>query len=715
MTDVAQQRADSSTRGKKLSNGKVVSYALGDVANNLSFMMTSMFLMVFMTDIAGLSAGIAGTIYGVTKIWAGVTDLVAGQTVDRFDTRWGRLRPWILFGSLPLAITFVLLFSVPAGLSYGATVAWIFLFDAAFQLAYSFVNIPYGSLSAAMTQDSVDRSRLSGARSVASAITGVALSAVIAPQFQDTTGDQVRLQFTLTTAALGVLAVVLYLICFKNTREVVPRSPGKISIKKTIAMVRQNRPLLILCLGAFFLLSAMFSMNAVGMYYARDVLGNAAWYTFLMAAQTVGTILVASSVPAITVRLGKRMGYVVCAGISIVGFLLIYFVPSGSLPTALVAWFLFGAGSGGTNALMFSMQADTVDYGEWKSGIRSEGGSYSILSFIRKTGQGVGGWAGGALIGAFGYVAAAPVQTEQAVHGIRLASGILPAGLALLALIVMLRYPLGAEEHSNIVLELNERRTEGVVSSRLGVEPEKLRVADPLDDGRTTLMRHPSKDMPVVTLFGTSGSGASDIGPILAEALNVPFIGQAFSSEDLSKVDRRALSSDNVFDRWLRTVSYSATQDATMDAALDNSQNHDLALAGIREVLESVEDGGVVLGRNGALILRRAVGALHVRLVAPKPLRIRRVAERLGLDPAAATEEVATEDRLRSEISRRMYQWDPNQSDESFDVVINTGSVTYQEVVALIVGMYRAKYPMRATKAEDAPEVGSNERPADQD
>lgn len=195
----------------------------------------------------------------------------------------------------------------------------------------------------------------------------------------------------------------------------------------------------------------------------------------------------------------------------------------------------------------------------------------------------------------------------------------------------------------------------------------------------------------------------------------MPFIGQAFSSEDLSKVDRRALSSDNVFDRWLRTVSYSATQDATMDAALDNSQNHDLALAGIREVLESVEDGGVVLGRNGALILRRAVGALHVRLVAPKPLRIRRVAERLGLDPAAATEEVATEDRLRSEISRRMYQWDPNQSDESFDVVINTGSVTYQEVVALIVGMYRAKYPMRATKAEDAPEVGSNERPADQD
>ncbi|WIM71967.1 MFS transporter [Corynebacterium suedekumii] len=90
-------------------------------------MMTSMFLMVYMTEIAGLSAGVAGAIYGITKIWAGVADLIAGQTVDRFNTRWGRLRPWLLFGSTPLAIVFVLLFSTPAGLGTTATIAWIFL------------------------------------------------------------------------------------------------------------------------------------------------------------------------------------------------------------------------------------------------------------------------------------------------------------------------------------------------------------------------------------------------------------------------------------------------------------------------------------------------------------------------------------------------------------------------------------------------------------
>src|SRR5690606_7097237 len=150
------------TRSRKhtgtLSGGQVFSYALGDVANNLTFMMTSMFLMVYMTDIAGIPAAVAGTIYGVTKVWAGVSDLIAGQVADRTKTRWGRLRPWLLFGSTPLAIVFVLLFSVPSGLSPALTIAWIFLLEALFQLAYSFVNIPYGSLSAAMTQDSVDRS-----------------------------------------------------------------------------------------------------------------------------------------------------------------------------------------------------------------------------------------------------------------------------------------------------------------------------------------------------------------------------------------------------------------------------------------------------------------------------------------------------------------------------------------------------------------------------
>lgn len=672
---------------------RVIAYSFGDVANNLTFQMTSMFLMVYMTDIAGVAAGTAGLIYGVTKIWAGFSDLFAGQMVDRADTRWGRLRPWILFGSTPLAVVFVLLFSAPAGLTPAATVAWIFLFDAAYQLAYSFVNIPYGSLGAAMTQNSVDRSRLSGARSIASAMTGVALSAIVAPQFQDTSGDDVRMRFTLICAGLGVIAVILYLICFANVREVVPRSTKKVSLGATLKMVRQNKPLVILCAGAFFLLCSMFTMSAVAMYYAREVLGNAGWYTLLALAQTLGTVAVASFVPTITIRFGKRNGYVLSAAVVILAFVLIYFVPAGSLPVAIVAWLLFGIGTGGTNALMFSMQADTVDYGEWKTELRSEGGSYSILSFIRKTGQGVGGWAGAFIIGLFGYAGGAAEQTAEAVQGIRLATGALPAVLALLALLVMLRYPLSGDEHKKIVSELHERRTTQAVKDAHGVDTGEIKVREDVGDGRSMRVRAPSKaHLPIVTLFEATGSGGSEIGPKLAEKLGVPFIPQAFSLDDISTAKASTYASDSAFNRWLRGISFGVTTDADHARGTDQASNTALQVENTRSVIAEVENGGVLVGRNGALVLAKAEGAFHVRLYAPLEKRIARIAETRGLSWDDAAELIVASDRTRAEISQRVHRWDPN-SDEHYDIEINTTSMTYDDVVDLIVGIYRKKYP----------------------
>ena len=457
-------------------------------------------------------------------------------------------------------------------------------------------------------------------------------------------------------------------------------------------MLRQNRPLIILCLGAFFLLAAMFTMSAVGMYYARYVLGNAGWYAFLALAQTIGTILVASLVPMITVRFGKRNGYVASTLVAILAFVLIYFVPAGSLPMALVAWFLFGFGTGGTNALMFSMQADTVDYGEWKTGIRSEGGSYSILSFIRKCGQGVGGWAGAAVIGAFGYIAQAPEQNENALEGIRIATGLLPAVLAVGALLVMLRYNLSLKEHSDLVAELNERRTREALKSAHGVDTGELEAVE-VGDGRTTFVSPPSRGtVPIITLFEKDGSGAREIGLRLAEELGVPFTDQRFSSEQLAAADPSSFQTDSGFDRWLRTVSFTGTSDSDLAQALQVWDNHVAANQNTQEVLEAVKDGGVILGRNGALVLGKAGGAFHVRLTAPIGKRIERVVEKTGLNPSAAAEQIEVEDRIRTELSQRTYQWNPN-TDEYYDLVINTGTVTYDQVVEMIVGMYRSKYP----------------------
>ena len=140
----------------------------------------------------------------------------------------------------------------------------------------------------------------------------------------------------------------------------------------------------------------------------------------------------------ISERFGKRNGYAGLALLAVAGLVVVGLAPAGNLPLALLAFFLYGLGFGGTNAMMFSMQADTVDYGEWKTGTRAEGGAYSFLSFVRKTGQGIGGALGGAIIAAFGYVSGAPEQTEQAVQGIKVAAGWAPAVLCLIAAALML-------------------------------------------------------------------------------------------------------------------------------------------------------------------------------------------------------------------------------------------------------------------------------------
>jgi glucuronide carrier protein len=675
MTSTPGSAEDAS---ETMSRKRVVSYALGDVANNVSFQMTSLFLMAYMTDIAGLSAAVAGTIYGVTKVWAGVTDLVAGNTVGRRDTKWGRLRPWIVGVSPFLSISLVALFSTPAGLSPAATVAWILLFDAAFQLCYSFVNIPYGSLSSAMTEDSTDRSRLSGARSIASAVTGVVLAFVVAPQFQNTAADGIRLRFTIAAIMLSLVALVMYWICFRGTREVVPRSSGKLTLSTTLKMVRRNKPLLVLCFGALFLLGAGFTMNAVMLYYARDVLGSASDFTWLYLAQTIGTIAAASLVPAITVKFGKRTGYVGLAFVAVIGFVLIALVPSGSLLLALVGFLIYGVGFGGTNALMFAMQADTVDYGEWQTGTRAEGGSYSILSFVRKCGQGVGGFVGGAVIGTFGYVAGSVFQSAEAIQGIKVAAGWVPAGLAVIAALVLLRYPLGAEQHREIVAELRQRRARAA----LGEGAATHRAVSVGADGTLVASR------PVVTVNEQYGAGGASVAERVAERLGVPYVGARFSSADLERAEAAASeptkAQSDLVSEFLRSFSRTPSQvDASVSA--DAQADTELVRRNIADVVDTVKDsGGVIVGRDATVILANMRGALHVRLEAPAEFRAARAAEESGISLNVATRRQQREDRVRTQMSQRLMDWDPTESTR-YDLVIDTGDVSLDTAVDMIV------------------------------
>jgi glucuronide carrier protein len=432
-------------------------YAAGEVGNNLTFQMVAAFVLVYYTDVAAIPAAAAGTLLLVARLWGGFTDLLAGHLVDRTSTRWGKFRPYLLLGSVPLLGLLVAVFSIPEGLDAGGTVAWAFVSYALFSLAYSFVNIPYGSLAAAMTQEPDARAKLSTSRVVAASLTILLIAVAVSPQIERSTDLQGSL--TVTTIIFAVIGIVLYVVCFATTREAVRHRAATTSVRQTVAMLRHNRPLVLLSASSVLFLAGMFALITVAVYYARDVLGNAELYIVMTVVQTAALVGAATIVPAAVARFGKKRAYVV-AGVVAVAAAIGFALAPGSAPVIAIACYgVLGLGLGAINTLIFALQADTVDFGEWKSGVRAEGASYSVLSFMRKAGQAVGGGAAAYTIGLGGYVSGAAVQGDAAVTAIRIAAGIVPAVAIAGAVAVMLAYPLTEESFRKIVGELAGRST----------------------------------------------------------------------------------------------------------------------------------------------------------------------------------------------------------------------------------------------------------------
>jgi glucuronide carrier protein len=456
-------------RVTRLGTGQYLGYAAGEVANNITFQMVSAFVLIYYTDVAGISAAAAGTLLLLVRVWGGFTDLLAGRSVDATSTRWGKFRPYLLFGPIPLLALLVAVFSIPGGLSDGGKLAWAFVSYALFSLAYSFVNIPYGSLGAAMTQEPGARAKLSSARAVSASLTILAIAAAISPQIAGS-GDLQR-SLTITTTIFAAIGLALYLWCFATSREAVRRDSDKVAVRDTARMIAENRPLVLLCASSLLFLTGMFSLSTVAVFYARDVLGNADFYIVMTIVQTLAMVAAAAFTPKVVETIGKKRAYISAGAVAAVSAVAFALAP-GSIPAIGIASYgILGLGLGAINALIFALQADTVEYGEWRSRVRAEGASYSLLSFTRKAGQGIGGAAAAFTISLGGSVSGAAAQSDAAVTSIRIAAGIVPAVAVAAAVAVMLVYPLTETAFRTLVAELAERRVAHGSAAALAIEP----------------------------------------------------------------------------------------------------------------------------------------------------------------------------------------------------------------------------------------------------
>lgn len=448
--------SDDGGRTRKLGLLQYLGYGVGDAANNLTFAMISSFLLIYYTDVASIPAAAVGTLFLVVRIWGGFTDLFAGRKVDQTETRWGRFRPYLLFGSVPLLLLLVAVFTVPTGWSLGARITYAYVTYALFQLAYSFVNIPYGSLAAAMTQAPDERSTLSSSRIVFTSLTILLLAVAISPQLQNSTNLQRSL--TITTLVFAVIGMACYLFTFFTSREQVERSSQPVGLKETLNMLRQNRPLIVLCLSCLLFLTGMFALQTVAVFYARDVLGNTDLYIVMTVVGTAAMIIASMLVPSVARAMGKKRAYILGCAISVVAGVALALAP-GSIPAlGITCYGILSVGVGLVNTLIFAMQPDTVEYGEWRTGVRGEASVYSVLSFTRKAGQGVGGAAASFTLGLGGYVSTAVSQPPEATAAIKTAVGIIPASAILIGGLIMLGYPLTADTSRRIIREIAARR-----------------------------------------------------------------------------------------------------------------------------------------------------------------------------------------------------------------------------------------------------------------
>ena len=440
----------------KLPKISIIGYGAGDAANNLAFTTATMFLLIYYTDVAGISAAAAGTLLLVVRVFDAFADLFAGRIVDRtYSKRFGKFRPFLMFGSVPLLLLSVAVFSVPQ-IGESGMLLYAYLTYAALGLAYSLVNIPFGSLAGAMTQEPSERAKLASARTIGAMVVGAGLGIFVAPLI--TPENDLQSIFTFMTLGFVVVGTALYFFTAFTAKERVKRDVPHVTMKQSFAILKHNRPLVMLCLSSFVFLTGMLALSTVQLYYLRDVLHALPLYAVFSILQLVITFGLAGFVPKIVRAFGKRAAYMAGGAIMGVGGVIVFVAPPSMVWLGFSGLVICQLGIVLVNMLVWALEADTVEYGEWKTGVRAEGIIYALFSFTRKTGQAVGGALAAYALAWGGYVSGGAAQSIQAEWGIRAGAGLIPVAASIIAIAIMFFYPLTDAKHKEIVAEIAERR-----------------------------------------------------------------------------------------------------------------------------------------------------------------------------------------------------------------------------------------------------------------
>jgi GPH family glycoside/pentoside/hexuronide:cation symporter len=444
----------------KLSSRDKWIYGSGDFGFSITNTIRNVYLALFLTDVIGVAPKVAALAFFVGSTWDYVNDPIIGYISDRTRTRWGRRRPFLLFGALPFAASFCLLWWKPlldGSLALGIYYAVAF---ALFDTAATFVYMPYYALTPELTDDYDERTALTSYRMFFSILGGLLAFTVplwIVGGFQPDHADRVLLM----GAIFGVVAALPLLLVFWDTRERPEFMVRKqtTDLRQSIALTWKNRPF-IFGLGLFLFNGVTMSiLEVVLLYYIKYVVLHEAESDIIMATIFVVAIVALPLWVWISNRLNKRWAYI--SGISFLAAVLLVLsslTPETGFPFIIGLSVLAGIGMSAMHVLPWAILPDAIEHGELQNGERQEGLFYSQITLAQKVASSIAIPLVLLVLDNSGYVANSASQPPSAIAGIRFVSGPVPAITICLGILFTLLYPLGREKHHEITRQLELRR-----------------------------------------------------------------------------------------------------------------------------------------------------------------------------------------------------------------------------------------------------------------
>ena len=402
-----------------------------------------------------------GTIMMISRVFDGISDIIMGVIVDRTHSRFGKARPWILRMCIPFAISGVLMFSVPASWASTPKLVYVFItYNLVSTVIYTAINVPYSALNALMTQDPYERSVLSIFRNLLATAGTLTINTFTLP-LVEYFGNNAS-AWTKTFVVFGFVSIAAFLCTFFGTKERVRATEtGEQKVEENVPFVTGIKALFqnkywIMMTGMLALFFLMYSVNGgATVYYAKDILGDKNLVSTINGIFNIVQILAMFFIAMMVKKYGKRNVFSIGLILDIMGMLVLNF-SGGSMPVIVISSVIRGIGNACGGATMWAMVSDTIDYGEWKTGYRTEGLVNSACSFGYKIGNGVGSALLGVILEVGGYVGNAAAQTASALTSIRICFVWIPIAVYVCGLIIMKFYHLD-REFDGIIVDLKAR------------------------------------------------------------------------------------------------------------------------------------------------------------------------------------------------------------------------------------------------------------------